>query len=96
MDANYLLVFALIFSIFFAIFVVIGFTTKVIISQEKIMNEFEAIKKELLAASNREEFNAAYNKAVKWNKMCWHKSHARLTGVINGIIEAKGNEIFKG
>jgi len=58
-------------------------------SNDKIIDEQRAVKKELLDSQTREEFILAWDHAIQWHKTTWHKNHGSLSMELKGIIEAK-------
>ena len=58
-------------------------------SNNRIIDGYEEVKKELLDADTKEAFLKAWEHAVEWNKSCWHKNHSAMTMELKGMIEIK-------
>ena len=58
-------------------------------SQVDILNEYERVKKLVEDAETKEELKVAWDEAVKWSKLCWHRSHSTLTIEIKTMLKTK-------
>ncbi len=62
-------------------------------SHEQIVEEHSAVKKQLLDSDTKEAFIAGWQRAIDWQKTCWHKNHNALAMELKGIIDVK-KEIY--